>query len=75
MAKPSCVARPICFAAMDGVSKPEKKVPNFTGDAAESTTTRCLGEVISPAEAADERGSSEEVESPEELDSSDEVES
>ena len=55
MAKPSCVTRPICFAAMDGVSKPEKKVPNFTGDAADLTPTRCLGEVVLPAGAAEAR--------------------
>ena len=79
MATPSCVARPICFAAMGGVSKPEKKVPNFTGDAADLTPTRCLGEVVPPPEPADaenplkaeEGGASEEVQSSEEGESPD----
>ena len=69
MAKPSCVTRPICFPAMDGVSKPEKKVPNFTGGAAESRMMRtprsALAEpagTVDPLEA-EEGGSSEEEES------------
>ena len=77
MAKPSCVTRPICFPAMDGVSKPEKKVPNFTGRAAESRMMRthrsALAEpagTVDPLEA-EEGGSSEEVESPEEVQSPD----
>ena len=80
MAKPSCVTRPICFAAMDGVSKPEKKVPNFTGDAAESRKPRRMREprsaLAEPADAedpleAEEGGSSEEVESSAEVESPD----
>ena len=54
---------------MDGVSKPEKKVPNFTGGAAESRMMRtprsALAEpagTVDPLEA-EEGGSSEEEES------------
>ena len=73
MAKRSRVRRPVCFAAMDGVSKPEKKVPNFNGDAAESWKPRGMrtprSALAEPADAEDpleakEGGSSEEEESP-----------